>query len=131
MALLRDDDIAKLLLRVTVGGMMIFHGIHKIIHGVGGIKNLLASHGLPEFFAYGVYVGEVIAPLMILMGYFSRLGALLVAFTMLNAIYLAHGGAIFSLGKHGALAIELPLMFLILSIAIFLSGPGKYAVNNK
>ena len=131
MALLRDDDIAKLGVRLATGGLMIFHGIHKLIHGIDGIKRLLAANGLPEFFAYGIYIGEIIAPIMILMGYFSRLGALILAFTMANAIYLAHASSLFSLGKHGAPAIELPLLYFLLSIVIFLSGPGKYSINHR
>ncbi len=131
MALFRDDDIAKLITRVTVGGLMVFHGVHKLIHGVGSIKNILAANGLPEFFAYGIYIGEIVAPIIIILGYFSRLGALVVGFTMINAIFLAHGGSLFTLGKHGAPAIELPLMYLLLSIVIFLSGPGKYSINSK
>lgn len=131
MALLRDDDIGKLLIRISVGGMVLFHGIHKLIHGIGGIMHLLANAGLPQFFAYGIYIGEIIAPIMVLLGLYSRLGALLIAFTMANAIYLAHASSFWSLGKHGAPVAELPLLYLVLSIAIFLFGPGKYGVNHK
>jgi putative oxidoreductase len=125
-----SDDIAKLLLRIAAG-IMLFHGIHKMLHGIDGIKALVAGSGLPQFFAYGIFLGEVVAPLMILAGFYSRAAALLMAFTMLNAIFLAHGGEIFSLGKHGAPAIELPLLYLLLSIAVALFGPGKFSINRK
>jgi len=49
-----QPDIAKLLLRLSVGILMLFHGIHKMIHGIGGIKSLTVNAGLPEFFAYVV-----------------------------------------------------------------------------
>ncbi len=123
-------DIAKLLLRLTAG-IMLFHGIHKIMHGIDGVKHLTVSAGLPEFFAYGVYLGEVVAPLMVLVGYYARAGALIMAFTMANAIYLAHSSQLLSLNKHGAPAIELPLMYLLLCMAIAFAGPGKYAINRK
>ena len=126
----QNSDIAKLLLRLSAG-MMLFHGIHKILHGIDGIKRLTAASGLPEFLAYGVYIGEVIAPLMVIVGYYSRLGGLVIAFTMANAIYLAHASELFSLGRHGAPAAELPLLYLFLGIAIALIGPGKYAVNRQ
>lgn len=126
-----SPDIAKLLLRLSVGIMMLFHGIHKIIHGVSGIKGMLSSAGLPEFLAYGVYVGEVIVPIFIVLGLYARVASLVLAFNMLVAILLAHGGALFALGKHGGLAIELPLFYFILSIVIFLLGSGRYAVNAK
>lgn len=126
-----SPDLAKLLLRLSVGIMMLFHGIHKIIHGVGGVKALLSKAGLPEFFAYGVYIGEVIVPIFIILGLYARIASLMLAFTMMMAMFLAYWGAFFSLGKHGAPAIELPFLYFILSIIIFLQGSGKFAVNNK
>lgn len=126
-----SPDIAKLLLRLSVGILMLFHGIHKIIHGVGGIKKMLASSGMPEFLAYGVYIGEVIVPLFIILGLYARVASLVLAFNMLVAILLAYGGSLLALGKHGGLAIELPLFYFILSIVIFLLGSGRYSVNNK
>ena len=123
-------DIAKLLLRLSVG-IMLFHGVHKILHGIDGIKHLIVSAGLPEFFAYGVYVGEVVAPLMVIVGYYARVGALIVVFTMLNAIYLAHASELFELGRHGAPAVELPLMYLLAALAVAFAGPGKFAINRK
>lgn len=123
-------DIAKLLLRLTAG-IMLFHGVNKLFHGIDGIKHLTLSAGLPEFFAYGVFIGEVIAPVMIIIGFYTRIGALILAFTMANAIYLAHASEIFTLNKHGAPSIELPLMYLLLSVAIAFAGPGKFALNRK
>ncbi len=54
---LSHDDAGKLLLRLAVGGLMLFHGIHKLIDGVDGISGMLAAQGLPGFIAYGVLVG--------------------------------------------------------------------------
>lgn len=126
----QNSDIARLLLRLTAG-MMLFHGINKIFHGIDGIKHLTAASGLPEFFAYGVYLGEVVAPIMIIIGYYSRIGALIMAFTMANAIYLAHASELFTLNKHGAPSAELPLIYLLLSLVIAFSGPGKFAINRR
>lgn len=123
-------DIARLLLRLA-SGLMLFHGIHKILHGIDGVKHLVTGAGLPEFIAYGIYLGEVVAPIMVLIGYYSRLAALIMAFTMANAIYLAHGSALLTLNKHGGPAIELPLLYLLLSVSVALAGPGRYAVNRK
>lgn len=126
-----STDIAKLLLRLSVGIMMFFHGIEKIIHGISGVKQLTVNAGLPEFFAYGVYVGEVVVPIFIVLGLYARVASVFLALNMLMAIFLAYGDSLFSLGKHGAPVIELPFFYLVLSIAIFLLGSGKYAVNSK
>ncbi len=127
----QNNDIAKLLMRLGLGVMMLFHGVEKITNGISGIKHLTTNAGLPEFLAYGVYVGEVVLPILIILGLYARVASLGVAFTMMMAIFLAHGSALFELNKHGAPVIELPFTYLIISIAIFLLGSGRYGVNSK
>ena len=125
-----QPDLAKLLLRLSVGGLMMFHGVHKLIYGIGAVKAMTLRAGLPEFFAYGVYVGELIAPLFIILGLYARVAAGILGVNMLVAIYLAYGFS-FALTQHGGLAMELPLLYLIMSVLIILFGSGKYAVNAK
>lgn len=126
----QNNDIAKLILRVSVGVLILFHGIHKVIYGVSGVKSMLNSAGLSEFFAYGVYIGEVISPIFIILGLYARVASLVLAFNMLVAIFLAYGFS-FSLSKYGGLAMESPLIFFIMSLVIFLLGSGRYGVNSK
>ena len=125
------NDIGKLILRVSVGVLMLFHGMNKIIYGVGGVKHLLSESGLPQFLAYGVYVGEVIVPIFLVLGLYARVASLVLAFNMFIAILLAHGDSLFHLSKHGGLVMELPLFYFITSIVIYILGSGRYAVNNK
>lgn len=127
----QNSDIAKLIIRLSLGIMMLFHGIDKIINGIGGVKYLTTNSGLPEFLAYGVYVGEVVVPIFIILGLYARVASVVLALNMLMAIFLAHGSSLFALGKHGAPVIELPLFYLILSISVFLLGSGRYSVNDK
>jgi putative oxidoreductase len=124
-------DIARLILRLSVGIMMLFHGVHKIIHGIDAIKTMTVKAGLPEFIAYGVYFGELFFPLLILLGLYARVASLFLAFNMLMAIYLAYGSSFFSVSAHGGPNAELALFYLFISIAIFFLGSGKYGVNNK
>jgi putative oxidoreductase len=58
----RATIFGKLLLRLAVGGLMLFHGLHKLFGGVGFISGMLVEKGLPGFIAYGVLIGEVVAP---------------------------------------------------------------------
>ncbi|MDQ1245341.1 MAG: putative oxidoreductase [Campylobacterota bacterium] len=125
------DDIAKLILRLSVGVMVLFHGVDKIINGIGGVKQLSVSAGLPEFLAYGVYVGEVIVPILILLGAYARVASLILVFNMCVAIFLAYGNSLFTLGKHGAPVFELPFLYIVMSLMIFVFGSGKYALNTK
>lgn len=126
----QNSEIAKLILRVSLGSLILFHGIHKLIHGISGIKSMVSSAGLPEFIAYGVYMGELIAPIFIILGLYARVASAILGINMLMAIFLAYGFS-FSLSKHGALAMELPLMFFIMSLLVVLLGSGRYAVNSK
>jgi len=128
---LRDFDLASLLLRLLVGGMLLFHGFHKVIHGVGSIKIMLQGAHFPEFLAYGVFLGELIAPLLLILGLYSRVGALIVVVNMMIAIYLAYGESLLALNKYGGPFIELSVFYIVASLAIFLMGPGKYGVNQR
>lgn len=126
----QSNDIGKLLLRVSVGVLILFHGIHKVIYGVDGVQGMLSNVGFPEFLAYGVYIGEVVIPIFIILGLYARVASLVLAFNMFVAIFLAYGFS-FSLSKYGGLGMESPLLFFILSIVIFILGSGKYGVNSK
>lgn len=128
--MLQNNDIAKLLLRISLGVLILFHGIHKLIYGVDGIEAMLIHAGLPKFLAYGVYVGELLAPLFIILGLYARVASILLSFNMLMAIYLAYGFS-YSLSKFGGLSYETPLLFMIMSLLVFLFGAGRYSVNTK
>ncbi|MBA3979499.1 MAG: GntR family transcriptional regulator [Alcanivorax sp.] len=123
---MHNPDIGKLILRLTVGILMLFHGVSKLTSGIAGIKGMLAANGLPQFFAYGVFVGEIIAPLMLIVGFYSRIGAALIVVNMLFAIGLAHMGDIFALSGHGGWRLELQAFFLFTALALIFTGPGKY-----
>jgi len=127
--LMMSEHIGKLLLRLMLGGLMLFHGVHKAIHGIGFIKMLVVAHGLPEFLAYGVYVGEILAPLLLILGWKSRVWAGVIAFNMAVAIYLTQISAFLKVGGHGAWALEVPMFYLLSALAIVLLGSGKYAIS--
>ncbi len=127
----QNEDTSKLVLRVAVGFLMLFHGIAKITHGVGFLEGMFSSMGLPAFFAYGVYLGEVVAPIMLIIGYKVRVASILIAGTMVVAIVMAHSGDIFALTKHGAWAIELLVFYILAAMAIFFQGAGKYSIDKN
>ncbi len=123
-----SEHIGKLILRLMLGGLMLFHGINKVMHGIGFIKGLVVLQGLPEVLAYGVYVGEVLAPLLLLLGWKSRVWAGIIAFNMAVAIYLTQMSAFLKLGGHGAWALEVSIFYLLSALAIAFLGSGKYAI---
>lgn len=127
--IIQNNDLGKLLLRFSVGGLMLFHGIHKLESGLGFIEKSLVEAGLPAFLSYGVLVGEILAPLLVVLGILSRPAALLEAFVMVMAVYLVHADELFSLTQHGGHALELQFLYLFGSLAIVFLGSGKYSVS--
>ena len=125
------EDLGKLILRVTLGWLFLMHGIHKLIHGVAGIEAMLQNAGLPGFLAYGVYIGEVLAPVLVILGFHARIGAALIAITMVVAIALAHPHELFDLTRFGGWALELQGMFLFSAVAVALMGPGRISINRR
>ena len=124
-------DLGLLLLRLTVGGLMIPHGIAKIDKGTEGIAGMLKGEGLPEFLQYGVYVGELAAPALIIIGFFTRIGGLVLAGNMAVAVYLAHMADLTKLNAYGGWAVELQAFFLMGGLCIFLLGAGKLSIDGR
>lgn len=125
------NDTGKLVLRLTLGILILLHGIAKFSNGIGPIEGMVTGMGMPAFIAYGVYVGEILAPLLLIVGFYARIGAALIAINMLVAIALAHASEIASLGQTGGWALELQGMFLFTAIALMLMGPGRFGVNQR
>ncbi len=125
------DDIGKLVLRLTLGGLILLHGINKVKNGIEGIAGMLQAQGLPAALAYGVYFGEVLGALLVLLGFYARVGAGLIMANMLFALALAHRQEVLTLTKTGGWAIELQAFYFFTALAIALIGPGRYSINRR
>src|SRR5262249_928231 len=125
---LHNDDLGKLILRLAVGGLMLFHGVAKIASGPGDIIKVVNQNNLPSFSAYGVYLGEVVAPVFVLLGIWTRPAALVMAINMVIAIALEHRSEVFALDKEsGAWKIELPALYFFAALALIFLGAGRYS----
>ena len=123
-------DAALLLLRIAVAVVVIFHGLFKLKHGVAWIGGPLGKFGLPAWLAYGTYVAEVIAPVLLVVGLLSRWAALAIAFDMTMAIVLALRPKIFTINHGGGgWGIELEALICMSALAIAIAGPGRFAAS--
>ena len=127
--MIRSDDTGKLVLRLSLGILILLHGIAKLHTGVGGISGMLAGHGLPGAIAYLAYVGEIVAPVLLIVGLYTRLGGWMLAINMLVALWLAHGNNLWSLGKSGGWTVELEGIYLFAAIAVAFLGAGRFSVG--
>ena len=124
-----QDDLGKLVLRVTVGGLLLLHGMHKLLNGIEPIKAMVAAHNIPEAVAYGVYLGEIVGPILVILGLFSRVGGALIVANMAMAVALAGMDRLLALNPvSGGYALELEAFFLLCGLGVMLLGAGRYSI---
>ena len=123
------DDLGKLLLRLGVGGLLLLHGIYKVQNGIGFVTESVMRAGLPSFFAYGVYVGEVAAPVLVVAGLLTRPAGLIIALDLLGAIFLARRADVATVRPGGAWSIEAEMLFLLGGLAIACLCAGRFALG--
>jgi putative oxidoreductase len=91
---------------------------------------MLASHGVPDMLAYGVYAGEIAAPALLIIGLLSRLGGGLIVVNMIVAVLLTGGGRLLALdGHNGGYALELEAFYLFGALAVMFLGAGRFSVG--
>jgi len=126
-----QGDLGKLVLRLTVGVLLLLHGVNKLLNGIGDVEQMITSHGLPDVLAYGVYLGEVAGPALVILGLFSRIGGLLIVADMIVAVLLAGMGSLLKLNEFGGYALELECLYLFGGLSIALLGAGRYSVGGE
>ena len=126
---LKSNDTGLLIIRLVVGLLLLPHGISKLINGIDWLGESLTKMGLPAIIRYGVFIGEIIAPLLLAIGYRTRIAALIVAVNMFMTVFLAKRAQLFVL--KGGWAIELNALFFFAALALFFTGGGKYSISSK
>jgi putative oxidoreductase len=123
------EDLGKFLLRAALAILILFHGITKIKTGISPILGMIADVGLPPTLGYLVYIGEVLAPALILVGVWTRLAALVIVINMTVAVLLVHTSQFFTLAKSGGWALELQGMYFFTALTIALLGAGRFSIG--
>ncbi len=121
-------DAALLAARLGVGGMMLLHGIAKLTGGIAWLEQLLEINGMPAFLAYGVYVGEIIAPLMLIVGFAVRPAALILLVNMVFAVALTHADDLWALSPQGGWLVELQALYTLFAVVILIAGGGRFSI---
>ena len=125
------SDLGKLVLRLALGVLLLLHGISKLKNGVDFIGPALAAHGLPVQLQYLAYVGEVLAPILLIVGFWTRPAALVVVVNMCFALFLMHMSQLGELSKSGGWALELQAFYLFTALSVALLGAGKFSVGGN
>lgn len=118
-------NLGLLLLRIGFGGMMLTHGIPKLMKMISGDFSFGDPIGIGEPASLVLAVlGEVIFPILVIIGFKTKLSAIPVIITMAVAAFIVHGAD--PLGTK-----EMALLYLFAFVAIALLGAGKYSVDKK
>ena len=117
------------LLRLAIGGIFVAHGSQKLfIYGRSGVTGAMAHMGIPfpAISAVLATLTEFVGGIALLLGLFTRLAALPVAFAMFVALAKVHfkGGFFLPMGY------EYVLTLMLANIALALTGPGAFALDN-
>ena len=129
--MLNSSDLGKLVLRLTLGILTLLHGVGKIISGPAPIVALVTGASLPSAFAYLVYAGEVLAPLLLIIGVWTRVSALAVAVNIVVAVLLVHTGDLARLNEGGGWALELQGFYFFVALAVALLGAGGLSAGGE
>jgi putative oxidoreductase len=125
----RLNAAADVLLRVAVGGLMLPHGITRLLSG--GIPKTAAfmeKMGLEPAYALSIYVTgvEVIGGTMLVIGLLTRPVAALTLGFMAVAVWIhSHFGYFWT--NTGS---EMPLLWALLAFVVLIKGGGRYSVDH-
>ncbi|MFH4965728.1 DoxX family protein [Gaetbulibacter sp. M235] len=127
------QHIGLLIIRIGISFTMLIYGITKLIYDIDFIKDLFTQHGLPSFLGYGIYIGEIIAPILIILGFRTKLAGLVFAINCFAAILMVQLPNLLKLNEFGGWAIGPIFIYMIFGIALIFTGAGKFAIstNNK
>jgi putative oxidoreductase len=124
----RSTDAALLLLRVWHGASLL------LLHGWGKLTGFSAmADKFADPFGIGqtpslvlAILGEVVCTAMLILGFFTRIAALISGITMATAFWFAHGSRL-----TGPANGELAFVYLGVFLALFLAGGGRYSLDAK
>lgn len=122
----RLQPLALLIMRLTLGAVMIGHGYHKVFHGLQQHVHFVASLGLPAWMGYLSAFSEFFGGLLVIIGLFTRAAAFAICIDLSVAIAKVHfhNGL---LGEHG---YEFPLALAALAFALIFFGGGSIALDH-
>ncbi len=118
-------DIGLALLRVLPSIMMLTHGLpkfQKLVSGNFEFGDPIGIGAAPSLFL--AIIGEMICPILLIVGFKTRWAAIPSAITMLVASIFVHGDDPFG-------TKEKALLYLVIFVAIIFLGPGKYSIDRK
>lgn len=135
-----DDSWAGLILRLTLGLVMLPHGAQKLLGLFGGfgfdgtLGFFTEKMGIPWLIAFLIIMGESFGSLGLIVGFLTRFSAASIGVIMLGAITLVHlpnGFFMNWFGKQAGEGYEYHLLVLGIAIALTIIGAGRWSVDQQ
>ena len=121
-------ETATLLVRLSLGGVLLAHGLLKfLVFTLPGTAGFFASVGFPGWTAYVVAPLEVIAGIAMIAGFHSRVFAALTLPVQIGAglVHLPNGW-LFSNANGGW---EFSAVLVVLTVVVYVLGDGEWSVR--
>lgn len=131
MLIQSNQDIAALLLRLTLGIVLIAHSLYLklMIFTLSGTAQFFNSIGLPTWLAYVVFFSEMIGGIALLLGVKTRWVAIGLLPILLGATW-AHFGSGWLFSNPGG-GWEYPLVLALMAVIQFFLGSGRFALMQE
>jgi putative oxidoreductase len=136
--IITSQDVSLLILRVTVGGVILVHGLQKLFgwfggHGVSGtIEAFHTYFGFPAIVTVLVIIVESFGMLSLILGFLSRVMAAALGVVMLGAIYFVTGRWGFFMNWYSEQrgeGFEFHILVIGMVLILVLKGGGKWSMD--
>ncbi|MEP7273050.1 MAG: DoxX family protein [Acidobacteriota bacterium] len=132
-----SDDLAPLIARLTLGLIILPHGLQKLVglfggYGFSATMNQFTSGGMPAALAFLVIIGESFGALGLIFGFIGRFSAFGIALIMLGGIFMAHlpNGLFMNWsGQQAGEGFEYHLLAIGLGLIVLIKGSGRWSID--
>jgi putative oxidoreductase len=132
-----DNNYSWLILRVTLGSVLLAHGLQKAFGWFGGYGwtntiHYFNSVGLPDFMGSLVILIETLGAVFLIIGFAGRINALLMGIVMAGAFFIDHlpnGFYMNWFGNQKGEGFEFDLLFWSISLVLTIQGSGAFSVD--
>ena len=119
----RSLSFGLLLLRLSLGGLMIRHGYEKMVNFGSEVNGFADPFGIGSTASLSLAIfAEFFCAIFVMVGLMTRLACVPLIVTAAVIVFYSHNGAIF--GK-----AEWPTLYLFGYTALLFTGPGKYSMD--
>ncbi|MBI2591349.1 MAG: DoxX family protein [Candidatus Brennerbacteria bacterium] len=119
------NDIGLLILRLAVAAIFIYHAMPKLKNA----KGMAQMVGMPAGMVFMLGIIEIVAPFGLIVGFYTRLAALLLAMVMVGAIYFKTAKWHVPFGAMDKTGWEFDLILLAASILLLINGGGAIGIQ--